>query len=115
MDMDMERILRLYTRLKGLRDNLPKGYETNEKYTNEYNSLVDALSTSSGSDLSEYKVPQSEIKPSVTGVIGGVTQYSNDRWTERTLLLTKLDAILSYFSIKYSSDSKHRIGFELPE
>ena len=115
--MDSDKMVRVYTRLKALRDNLPDSFQVNEKYVSEYHSLVNELSTITGSALDEFNVSSQEIKPKLVAVAlgGGGRQYSNDCYCERPLLLAKIDALLSYFQITFLSEDKQRIGFRLTE
>ena len=115
----METILRAYSRLVALKQNLPKNYDIHEKYVRDYHEIVDLLARETNSSLDEFKVPESEIQHRVTsswpsilsiGQKAGKT-YSKDRYCERALLLSKLDALLSYFQIKYLSQEKPEIGF----
>ncbi|MBU1809367.1 MAG: hypothetical protein KJ661_07420 [Candidatus Omnitrophica bacterium] len=114
MDIN-DKILRLYTRLNSLKQNLPdKTTIVNEKYVNEYHSITADLEKIINSDLSEFKVGDGEIRPFLSSYnyIGGVKNYTKDRFCDRSFLLAKLDALLSYFQFKYLSQEKRTIGFK---
>jgi hypothetical protein len=99
--MDEDKILRAYTRLKGIKDNLPP----DEKYIPKgliasYHEAIDSLEKELDSSLSEFKIKEK-------GLI-------NDMWYEKSLVSSKLDALLSYFEIKFLSTKKPEIGFKPP-
>jgi len=62
--------------------------------------------------LSEFRVQNSEIKQTIVSLNGltGETTYSEGKYVERALLMTKLDALLAYFSLVVD-DRKPQIGF----
>lgn len=81
------------------------------------------LSKEINSSLEEFRVPDEDMQYRVTsfwpaipsiGQKAGKT-YSKDRYCERALFLSKLDALLSYFQIKYLSEEKPEIGFRPPK
>lgn len=122
MDKNDE-IIRAYTRLNALRKNLgdDKQYLVDEKYILDYHETLNKLSQITGSNLDEFRVPDCELKPTQVGghyddETGEVdVQYSRERYCEKTFLFSKLDALLQYFSIKYSSEDKRKMGFQPPE
>lgn len=115
--MDQDKIIRAYTRLISLKQNLPQEYDTHEKYINDYHTIVDLLSKEINISLDEFKIPSNEIKPIWTGgnYLTGENFYSDDSYCEKTLFLSKLEALLSYFQIKYLSQEESKIGFNPPE
>ena len=60
--MDYEKLKSLYGRLIGISESLPdrKGDNFGSLIANDYNSVVDKLSEIIGSNLEDYKIPQSE-------------------------------------------------------
>ena len=68
-------------------------------------------------------MPENEIERSITSVWPAIPSlgqeagqtYSDDRYCERPLFLSKIDALLVYFQVKYLSEEKPQIGFRLPE
>lgn len=111
--MNQDKILRLYTRLVALKDNLPTRADVEEKYVREYHSILSDLESEIKTDLSEFKVPESEIDPTVVSwnMLSGDTTYSKDRYCDKPILLGKLDSVLSYFKIRYLSEPTPKIGF----
>lgn len=115
--MGQDKIIRIYSRLSALRQNLPNNYNIHEKYLKEYHEIIDLLEKEISNSLNEFKIPIIEVKPQITGgdYSTGETYYSEDNYCEKSLFLSKLDAILSYFSIAYLSEEKRTIGFHPPE
>jgi len=118
----MEAVLRAYSRLVALKANLPESLLTHEKYVKEYHEIVDLLAKEVNTSLEEFKIPHAEIRREVnytqpdweTGEGGGYT-YGPNSYCERSFLLSKLDALLSYFQVKYLSRGEQGIGFNPPE
>ena len=112
MDSNQDRIVRLYSRLTSLKQNLPVGANIAAQYINEYHSILLELQKIT-SDLSEFFVPEGDISPVVTSFNyrTGKKFYSEKLFCERSFLLIKLDGLLGYFQIKYLSEEKPTIGF----
>lgn len=107
-------LARAYATLSALRknvDNILPG-SVSEIYVREFHNVLDKLGNI-GIDLSEFRIPSSEIKPHVTAISWGnegkETRYSEEKYVDKPLILTKIDAILSYFEITMSQ--KPSIGF----
>lgn len=115
--MEQDKIIRIYSRLSALRQHLPNDYDIHEKYVKEYHEIIGLLEKEIDSLLDEFKIPKSEIKPTITGgnYISGEINYSEDNYCEKSLFLSKLDAILSYFSTGILSAEKRTIGFHPPD
>ena len=110
-----DKIIRLYTRLKSLKENLPDKTTTiDEKYVWEYHLIINDLEKITTSDLSEFKVPDSEIEPLLSSfnTLTGEKNYTKKRFCDKNFLLAKLDAILDYFQITHLSQEKPTIGFK---
>ena len=113
---------RAYTMLTSLRTNIDKMTALiPETYVHEFHVVLDKLE-SIGKDVAEFRIPDSEVKPKVTGVsavsyIGGGeshVSYSGEKYVDQSFILTKLDAILGYFEI-ITSKKPRRIGFSPPD
>ncbi len=116
MTEKLEQITRAYVRVKSLRDNLPND-NIKESYINDYHDIVSILEKTLNINLSEFKIPPSEVKHREISCV--ITEdmeenYSKDKYCERNFFLSKLDALLSYFSIKYLSKEESKIGFKPP-
>lgn len=102
---------RAYALLSSLQQNLNKmtDYSVEETYVNEYHSILDRIEET-GIDVSEFRVPDSEIKPRVTAAWEGGQSYSEEKYVKRVFLLTKAEAILGYFNI-ITKEPPPKIGF----
>jgi len=110
----MDKIIRLYSRLSALKQNLPQNFHIHEKYIKEYHLIVDELSAVSNLNLDEFKIPTSEVKPYVAGYSPSRgTMYSKENHCEKTYVLSKVDALLMYFQMTTSKE-KENIGFKPP-
>ena len=107
-----DQILRAYSTLSSLRDNVPKGYEVHEKWMHEYNGAIERLEKSLGIDLTEFKVPNSGLQKSIvsSNYMTGRVTYRDGLWCERAILMQKLASVLVYFTGLQGGQEKH-IGF----
>jgi recombination DNA repair RAD52 pathway protein len=119
----MDIVIRAYNRLVSLKQNLSKDNDIREKYVEEYHEIIDILAKETESSLDEFKVSEDEIRYRVTSSWPSIplinqeagNTYSKERYCEGTMFFSKLDALLSYFEIKYLSQEKPEIGFTSPE
>lgn len=111
--MSQDELAQAYARLKSMKDNLPKTFELDEKYVVEYHQILDTLQSVSGSDLRNFRVPESEIHPEVSGgnMITGTVDYSGRQVCETNYLRMKVDAVFGFFTIRTSSKKKE-VGFK---
>ncbi len=117
-------VLRSYSRLNALKVNLPKnGWGIDEKYIREYHDMLTVLEGATGMRLEEFRIPDNELQRVMTSYtppgpyFGGEekTTYTNERYCDRDYVLSKLDAILTYFQILNSPKEENKIGFRHPE
>ena len=107
-----DELVRAYAILQALRKNIGQmtDYSILETYVNEFHSVLDRLE-GIGIDVSEFRVPDSAVKPRLTASwVGGGRSYSEEKYVARSFILTKLDAILNYFEI-ITSEKPRKIGF----
>ena len=104
-------LARAFATLSSLRKNINQMGSVPETYVHEYHRVLDKLENIK-IDVSEFRIPESEIKPKVTSIniISGETKYSSEKYVSEKYLLTKIDAILGYFEI-ITSEKPRRIGF----
>jgi len=55
--MDEDKILRAYTRLKGLKENTPNEEDIPSSYITDYHAIVDSLEKETSFSLSEFRIP----------------------------------------------------------
>lgn len=108
----MSELLKAYALLQSLRQNLPESFEVSREWVDDYHSRLDSLEKLSGQDLKEFRVPDSDLHRQVTGgnYLTGQTTYGNVV-VNRSRLLLKVDALLSYFLFQTSEQKKAPIGF----
>lgn len=119
-----DELVRAYVTLSSLRKNIGEMEDHNvlETYVNAFHTVLDKVE---GIELevSEFRIPDSEVKPRVTDVGavnygggggGGHVTYSEEKYVDKSFILIKLDAILGYFEI-ITSEKPRKIGFHPPE
>lgn len=114
MSEKTEQITRAYVRIKSLRDNLPND-NIKENYINDYQDIINILEKTLNISLGEFKIPTSEVKPRQISYnsLSKISTYSKDKYCEKSFFLAKIDALISYFSIKLSKEEP-KIGFNPP-
>lgn len=114
-----DELARAYAILSALRKNIDKmtEYSIEEKYVKEFHNVLDKLE-SVGIETADFRIPDSMVKPKITSswMEGGIShhRYSDEKYVERTFILTKIDAILGYFEFK-TSDKPKKMGFHKAE
>lgn len=110
--MDQNELLQNYTLLSSLKNNINKSHHyTHEKYVEEYHQILDGMEKS-GINLEKFKIPEKELKNMMSSFnyITGQKTYRNYKEIETSFFLTKLEALLNYFSL-ISQSPKPQIGF----
>lgn len=109
-------LARAYARLQSLGKNIAgvQSYHVEEKYVQEYHEVLSKLEVI-GIDISDFRIPDSLVKPIITSSstdVYGTSKhsYSEEKYVERTLLLIKIDSVIGYFEIVISEKPKN-IGF----
>ncbi|MGA2481568.1 MAG: hypothetical protein ABSF92_00440 [Candidatus Acidiferrales bacterium] len=101
-----------FARLNAVRGNLPDSLVIHEKYVNEFHDILDLLTKETGTDLSRFRVPASELKRTPTSFTPGRgTRYSEAKYCDRQFLLIKIDSVLGFFKLQ---TAKSEIGFHAP-
>lgn len=117
-------ICRSYSRLTALKANLPTiGWGIEEKFIKEYHYILVALEEAMEMTLGEFRIPDNELQRAMTShtssdpYFGGEeeTTYTNERYCSRDYVLSKVDALLTYFQILTSPQEKPSIGFKQPD
>ena len=110
-----DELARAYAMLSSLRKNIGQmtKYNVLETYVHEFHTVLDRLEKI-GVEVSEFRIPNAVVKPSITASwFNGSSShhsYSAEKYVDKSLLLTKLDAILGYFEI-ITSEKPRKIGF----
>ncbi|MCX6762180.1 MAG: hypothetical protein NT093_00145 [Candidatus Moranbacteria bacterium] len=116
MEQASDKIIRFYTRLQSLKNNLSKQTSIKDIFVDDYHGIIDELSKTLTINLDEFKIPLGEVRPYPTSYSGdGTTTYTDEAFCSDSLFFSKLDALLSYFQIKYLSKEQPKIGFTYKE
>lgn len=110
----MDELIRLYSRLNSLKTNLPSDHMTHVKYVTEYHDIISNLENVTKTSLEEFKITSNEIQPYSYGgnYVTGENYYTEDSFCEKQFFLSKIDALLSYFSLTYLGKEQPKIGFQ---
>ena|ERR1700730_779153 len=105
-DDAQDKIKRAFARLSGVRKNIDeKDYHVDESIVKEYSAALQHLEELN-IDVQEFKIPEEWLQPRVVSTGPAGTKYAKERAVKRSLFLTKLDAVLGYFT-----STKDKIGF----
>jgi len=103
---------KIYSLLVALRNNIPEERHVSRQYVEQYNALVNQLSTLTGSSLDDFKISESVLEHTSGISRPGVGfQPLGEKKCERGFLLAKLDAILILFKLE---EEKTSMGFQAP-
>jgi len=108
--MDTVKLAQAYALLTALKANLPKNYTIEQKYVDQFHSVLNTLEKESGHKLDDFRIPSSELRRR-TVMSNSLTDekvYSETPECDRDFLLLKLDAVLTFFSIQEGGKT---IGF----
>lgn len=117
---NQDELIRACTTLQSLRENIKemKNPDIEETFVNEFHNALDKLASSTGKDVSDFRIPDSKIAPIRTDIpvtypgeghtTGGT--YSKEKYVDKPYLLTKIDSVLKYLEI-ITSEKPKRIGF----
>ncbi len=114
-----DKLLRVYSRLRGLRHNLPDGhpdYTMNWPQVRDYMQILEELE-SIGIDISDFKIPD-ELLSNQTTMSNYLTREMVDTGRPKVTegyIKSKIDALLSYFELTTAPAPKSQIGFRSPE
>ena len=107
-------LARAYAMLTSLQKNINQMKDDpTEIFVQEFHTVLDRLENI-GMEVSEFRIPDSAVQPQITAWWEGGESYSEEKYVERALILTKLDAALGYFEI-ITSEKPKKIGFSKPE
>jgi hypothetical protein len=104
-DNQSDKLARAYARLRALKENMPQYRFVNVFFVQEYHEALKHLE-GLGFDVAEFKVPDHHITR--TTILSGRSHV-----VPRSLLLTKLDAVLAYFEL-VTQKPPVTIGFKPP-
>lgn len=107
-----DEVLRAYSILTALRDNIPQGRNVKAKWAEEFNATIRKLEQSLSISLEEFKVPEIELhrlnEPS--NYLTGEVRQREGLWCDRAVLMQRLASVLNYFTGLQAGQEK-QIGF----
>jgi hypothetical protein len=111
-----------YFLLKSLKDNIPDHYEVEQSWVDDYHSILDTVAKETASDVTAFRVDASDLHHPVVSarrgfarggrIVPGSVQYGSKTVIERSRLMHRLDAVLSYFQFKRGEDNTPAVGFK---
>jgi hypothetical protein len=112
----MSELIKAYTLLSSLKQNLPNLYQVPKEWVDDYHSILDSVEKETGESLQEFRVSDEELRRQVISgnYVTGETRYGNKMMIQRARLMLKIDAVLGYFQIQSSAPDREPIGFKKP-
>jgi len=113
-----DELVRAYATLSALRKNIDQMAcnSVAEAYVHLFNEALDRIE-GIGVNISEFCIPESGITPRVTSIRTltygdkpAGPEYSKEKYVDKTLILTKLDAILGYLET-ITSEKPRKMGY----
>lgn len=100
--MSNDEVEEAYSRLRAMKEHLPRYGSIHVKYVNEYHEILALLETASSKSLSNFRIPPREVRPVVEGgnYDTGELYYSEDPYVDREFMLMKLGAVLNLFQLR---------------
>ena len=112
--MSHDEILRSYAVLNSLKNNIPDDYEVEDFWVRDFNTAVEKIEKVLSIDLSEFKVTNENLYRSVSSWSPEEgDQYLPGLWCKKSVLMYKIDSILTYFTGLQAPEDK-KIGFIKP-
>lgn len=107
-----DELLRSYAIISSLKENIPETHEISDSWVKEFHAAIAKLESSTGLDLSDFKVSSEHIKKSVgsSNYLTHEVHYRQGLWCERSVLIHKISSILVYFTGLNTAPEK-KIGF----
>lgn len=104
----MDEVAKAYALLSSLKNNIPKDVHVDKSWVDDYHSALRKIEASTGTDLQDFNISPHELERETTGgnYLTHETHYSGRTVIERSRLLVKADAVLTFFQIP-----KGKIGF----
>lgn len=103
--MNKDDVLRgVLASLRAQRANLPVADPLSEVYIGNYHQELDLLEQA-GIPTSRFRIPSNQVNPIeisssvITPGINEPIRYTPEKYIDRSLLLTKIDTVLNYFSL----------------
>ena len=115
MSNNQDELIRAYAILQALRKNIDQiiDYYVSEKYVNEFYSALSKIKKLD-IEINDFIIPEELIKPRIRFSSLEGDEYTEEKYVEKSFILTKIDTVLGYLQIITSPEPK-RIGYRKPE
>ncbi len=109
---DYDEIMRAFARINSIKENIPEKVKVSEDWVIEYHAALDQVEKEIGKSLSEFRVSKKSLKQSLASfnTITGTKSYREGLWCDRSILLQKVDAVLTCMQLLLKPEDR-RIGF----
>ena len=104
------RAISLLTALQGSTKNANEHNDLSDSHVNEFHTTLSSIADM-GIDITEFLIPNSELKPRHLASAGSVNSYSKENYVRKSIFLTKLDGILNYLNY-ILKEPKRSAGFK---
>ena len=112
-EVNADQIIRALSLLTALRSSIQDAREYNdlsESHVSEFHTTLSNL-TNMGIDVTEFLIPDSELKPQLLVSSRRGDSYSTIKYVRKSIFLTKLDGILNYLNY-IMEEPKRSAGFK---
>jgi len=99
-EINADKLIRTVSLLTALRSSTKDANEYNdlsESHVSEFHTTLSNI-TNMGIDVTEFLIPDSELKPQLLMSTSSGDTYSTEKYVRKSIFLTKLDGILNYLN-----------------
>lgn len=109
----MSKFLRAYSQLLSIKNNLPDHVDIEESWVIQFHECLESMSDILDGQVNEFKVSEADIKHQEYQISYEPIQseLSKDKFCDRSKLMAKIDAVLTYIQLKSPPEDKKQIGF----
>ncbi|MBI3494937.1 hypothetical protein HY004_03080 [Candidatus Saccharibacteria bacterium] len=109
----MSKFIAAYSKLISMKNNLPDYVDVEESWVRQFHECLESISDILDGQVDEFKVPESDIKHQEYQISYNPvqTELSKDKFCDRSKLMVKIDAVLTYIQLKSPPEDKKQIGF----
>lgn len=107
-----DELLRAFALISSLKENIPDDFEVSADWVIEYHNALDKVEKQIGKSLTEFRVQEKNLKRLLASgnYLTGEMTYTEGLWCERSILLQKVGAVLTYLQLLLKPPDK-TIGF----
>lgn len=110
--VDYDEIMGAFARISSIKENIPKSREASGDWIIEYHNALDKAEKALEISLDDFRVPERNLKRSHASfnALTNKKSYRQGLWCERSILLQKVDAVLTYLQLLLKPEDR-KIGF----